>query len=513
MVTGCHVERALYIHLQWNGERVRRRYLPCHTRRGTMHGPRFSDRIRLVWWHHPIGPDRLLRCYSKLSCLLWGPRAPFYLSSSFSTMGRVYASIYCLPFHIATSTTTCTPCSAGYTSSGGRGTSCSRCNFDVDPDRATWTDQTCEYTCRENYHGVNCDTCEEMYPSIDTTYATFLQENCSIICDDGYAFNRTIDSLQSAEVIAEMGVQCERLESIHCFENEEIGEDGFCVPCGPGTWSPGGESATCVECDINPQPVEINRAVWDVCEYECLDEYFEDECLTCYEWKGESPSIENSHWTDDCEFQCDVGYYYHNQRCNSLTGDDDDDDDVYPFPTTASPTSGDDNYPPTNDDRLETEDNGITQDNVVSFVGVLTIGITAFAAMLMICALFSLFVQRRRLRAAELVGIPEIPAPISIRDIQSVGTVERYVPPADGEDPDSTCCICLEDYEEGDELRKMFCGHRFHKPCIETWGTVKSECPLCKRDLRQAVPAHEQHHTQPSARSPPSGGGGGVSQR
>ena len=43
------------------------------------------------------------------------------------------------------------------------------------------------------------------------------------------------------------------------------------------------------------------------------------------------------------------------------------------------------------------------------------------------------------------------------------------------------CVICLEDYENGDEIRKLDCGHFFHIDCIGTWlETGHPSCPLCR---------------------------------
>ncbi|KAL1915387.1 uncharacterized protein VTP21DRAFT_6845 [Calcarisporiella thermophila] len=45
------------------------------------------------------------------------------------------------------------------------------------------------------------------------------------------------------------------------------------------------------------------------------------------------------------------------------------------------------------------------------------------------------------------------------------------------------CAVCLEDYVEGDMLRKLPCDHEFHTECIDPWLTTKSPtCPLCKLD-------------------------------
>ncbi|KAJ3704646.1 hypothetical protein LUZ61_008351 [Rhynchospora tenuis] len=42
------------------------------------------------------------------------------------------------------------------------------------------------------------------------------------------------------------------------------------------------------------------------------------------------------------------------------------------------------------------------------------------------------------------------------------------------------CCICQEEYVEGDELGRLDCGHDFHTSCIKQWLTHKNLCPICK---------------------------------
>ncbi|KAK9370569.1 hypothetical protein V1509DRAFT_637547 [Lipomyces kononenkoae] len=44
------------------------------------------------------------------------------------------------------------------------------------------------------------------------------------------------------------------------------------------------------------------------------------------------------------------------------------------------------------------------------------------------------------------------------------------------------CLVCLSDFEEGEECRKLRqCGHLFHKNCIDEWLTTgRNSCPLCR---------------------------------
>ncbi|KAK9096967.1 hypothetical protein Sjap_022464 [Stephania japonica] len=42
------------------------------------------------------------------------------------------------------------------------------------------------------------------------------------------------------------------------------------------------------------------------------------------------------------------------------------------------------------------------------------------------------------------------------------------------------CCVCQEEYNDGDDLGVLDCGHDFHAPCIKQWLAHKNSCPICK---------------------------------
>ncbi|KAJ7558326.1 hypothetical protein O6H91_04G033700 [Diphasiastrum complanatum] len=42
------------------------------------------------------------------------------------------------------------------------------------------------------------------------------------------------------------------------------------------------------------------------------------------------------------------------------------------------------------------------------------------------------------------------------------------------------CSICQEEYEEGDNLGYLDCGHSYHAICIKQWLVKKNQCPVCK---------------------------------
>lgn len=48
----------------------------------------------------------------------------------------------------------------------------------------------------------------------------------------------------------------------------------------------------------------------------------------------------------------------------------------------------------------------------------------------------------------------------------------------------TACVICLTEFEEGEEIRKLpQCGHEFHVGCVDKWLRAQSSCPSCRRVL------------------------------
>ncbi|CAI9267067.1 unnamed protein product [Lactuca saligna] len=56
---------------------------------------------------------------------------------------------------------------------------------------------------------------------------------------------------------------------------------------------------------------------------------------------------------------------------------------------------------------------------------------------------------------------------------------KQYV--AETGQPDAEpCCVCQEEYHNGDDLGTLDCGHDFHHGCIKQWLQHKNSCPICK---------------------------------
>ena len=46
------------------------------------------------------------------------------------------------------------------------------------------------------------------------------------------------------------------------------------------------------------------------------------------------------------------------------------------------------------------------------------------------------------------------------------------------------CCVCLEEYSEGQELRVLPCAHALHGKCAREWLRRSSCCPYCKAEVQ-----------------------------
>ncbi len=72
---------------------------------------------------------------------------------------------------------------------------------------------------------------------------------------------------------------------------------------------------------------------------------------------------------------------------------------------------------------------------------------------------------------------------------------------ADGEDGSEApqCSVCIMDFEEGEDLRRLPCLHVFHQACIDQWMTQHRTCPNCRTAL---CPHYEQQPSRMSAENP-----------
>ncbi|BFZ61382.1 hypothetical protein YB2330_002447 [Saitoella coloradoensis] len=92
-------------------------------------------------------------------------------------------------------------------------------------------------------------------------------------------------------------------------------------------------------------------------------------------------------------------------------------------------------------------------------------------------------VEHRESVAEDGQGVPARPAPQEVTEAQP-------------------CAICMEEFENGEELRVLPCEHQFHPACVDPWLlNVSSLCPLCRQDVRQTP--EERAQAQLNAASVP----------
>ena len=135
---------------------------------------------------------------------------------------------------------------------------------------------------------------------------------------------------------------------------------------------------------------------------------------------------------------------------------------------------------------------------------------SAFVACVAAAAVLSLFWLMQRFDpraraaadAAALAGVlPSTPRDrvASLEEVEARSRTRTHVVLSPREDEaaeaatrngtNDVCTVCLEEYDEGDEIRELECEHAFHKTCIDEWLTTKRACcPCCKHSLVPAAP-------------------------
>eukprot|EP00401_Gymnodinium_catenatum_P026954 CAMPEP_0117507938 /NCGR_PEP_ID=MMETSP0784-20121206/26683_1 /TAXON_ID=39447 /ORGANISM="" /LENGTH=460 /DNA_ID=CAMNT_0005303461 /DNA_START=47 /DNA_END=1429 /DNA_ORIENTATION=+ len=49
------------------------------------------------------------------------------------------------------------------------------------------------------------------------------------------------------------------------------------------------------------------------------------------------------------------------------------------------------------------------------------------------------------------------------------------------------CMVCLSNFAQGEEVRRLPCSHVFHARCIDEWLRRCTDCPICKADVDRAM--------------------------
>lgn len=48
------------------------------------------------------------------------------------------------------------------------------------------------------------------------------------------------------------------------------------------------------------------------------------------------------------------------------------------------------------------------------------------------------------------------------------------------------CSVCINDYAQGNKLRRLPCSHEFHVHCIDRWLSENNTCPICRQPILAA---------------------------
>lgn len=82
------------------------------------------------------------------------------------------------------------------------------------------------------------------------------------------------------------------------------------------------------------------------------------------------------------------------------------------------------------------------------------------------------------------VATPKSSSRPSKRARDSQTRIIKYTAGACSSNDDRRCSICLDDFQEGAKLRRLWCGHSFHQTCVDTWLADNDECPVCRDSIR-----------------------------
>ncbi|CAF3328368.1 unnamed protein product [Rotaria socialis] len=72
------------------------------------------------------------------------------------------------------------------------------------------------------------------------------------------------------------------------------------------------------------------------------------------------------------------------------------------------------------------------------------------------------------------------PAPAPETRINAVPTIKVT---AEQANDNLQCAICMDDFKENDEAKRLPCSHHFHEECISRWLRLHGTCPTCRVTL------------------------------
>jgi len=125
------------------------------------------------------------------------------------------------------------------------------------------------------------------------------------------------------------------------------------------------------------------------------------------------------------------------------------------------------------EDEIE-DDNWWVLPTFTQFVTCLIIVLPAIWALLTIQHFFRRDIANRRQRRLRRSRTRRLPEVLYSKDSQNVGTHVT----------NTSCPICLENFEERTKINRLPCEHGFHVDCIGTWIAEHSDsCPICRQSV------------------------------
>lgn len=83
-------------------------------------------------------------------------------------------------------------------------------------------------------------------------------------------------------------------------------------------------------------------------------------------------------------------------------------------------------------------------------------------------------VMLERRRAATLVALTTNTAEVVHKSTPKQG---------EGDGQQDQCSVCMEQFQDGEQLRLLPCMHKYHKCCIDEWFNSSPACPVCKHSI------------------------------
>ena len=116
--------------------------------------------------------------------------------------------------------------------------------------------------------------------------------------------------------------------------------------------------------------------------------------------------------------------------------------------------------------------------------------VSLLATVALVCCLIPLSIKAMlSLRHRRNAPLQPDQNPLTVEYLDQVSPVKLY---KTLEKPGETCSICLDDFDDHDEVRELSCKHFYHKKCLDTWATTHGNCPLCKTTIRPCQVAEQE---------------------